>query len=55
MTATTNSTDYIRSLDTNDPNDVDAILEVTNTDRDDAFAFDTVYDKIGFKCLSASL
>ena len=42
MTATTNSTtsstDYIRSLDTNDPNDVDAILEVTNTDRDAAIS-----------------
>ena len=34
MTATTSSTDYIRSLSTDDPNNVDTILEVTNTDRD---------------------
>ena len=36
MTATTNSTDFIRSLDPDDPNNVDAILAVTNTDRDAA-------------------
>ena len=34
MTATTNSTEFIRSLDPDDPNNVDAILQVTNTDRD---------------------
>ena len=34
MTATSSSTEFIRSLNSDDPNDVDAILEVTNTDRD---------------------
>jgi len=34
MTATTSSTEYIRSLNNSDPNDVDTILQVTNTDRD---------------------
>jgi hypothetical protein len=38
VTATTNSTDFIRSLDPDDPNDVDAILQVTNTDRDEVIA-----------------
>ena len=38
MTATPSSTDYIRSLDQNDPNDVDMILQVTNTDRDATIA-----------------